>query len=134
MSLETSLVAHVQADPILSGLIGDRIYPLRVPIDAALPALAYQVISGSGILAHDGPTGLANKRVQLACVGATYAEAADLADALVALYRGFKGQLASGVEVGFAEDVNQTDGQADELPAGYVRFIDLMFLHKETGG
>jgi len=134
MSLETSLVTAISADPLLSGRIGSRIYPLVVPQDATLPAIAYQVITGSGILAHDGPTSLNNKRVQFACVGATYAAAADLADALAALLRGFKGQLGSaGVQVEFAEDVNQHDGFVDEQPAGYVRYLDVMFLHKDGG-
>lgn len=134
MSLETSLVADLQGDPTIAALIGDRIYPLVVPQDVQLPALAYQVITGSGILAHSRPTSLANKRIQVACVGAEYADAAILADAIVALYRGFKGQLGGGVMVEFVEDVNQTDGQVDEYPSGYVRYLDLAFLHKETGG
>lgn len=129
MSLETGLVSELQNAPQIAGLIGTRVYPLVVPQDATLPAIAYQLITGRGIIAHDGPTSLSNKRIQLACVGSTYAAAADLANTVAAHFRGFKGQLGTGgPQVEFGEDANQVDGRPDENPSGYVRYLDITFL------
>lgn len=134
-TLEKSLYAGMVNDITIGGLVGTRVYPLIVPATSLLPAIAYQVITGSGIVAHDGATGLETKRVQLACVGAVYDDAVLLADAVSDRFRGFAGQLGiGGVQVEFCEDVNQTDGQVDEFPSGYVRYLDIVFFYKETGG
>lgn len=81
-TIEEGLVAHLMADSSVTDLISTRLYPLVVPQDASLPAVAYQRISGPREHAHDGPSGLARARVQFTALGSTYAEAKSVVTAL----------------------------------------------------
>ncbi len=130
MTLEESLVAALTANTAIHALIGGRIFELTVPQDADLPAMAYQVISSSGDLAHDGPSELSQARVQLACVGSRYRFAVQLAEVVKGFFQGYRGQLGGGVHVGFCEYLNAFDGSVDEAPAAYVRYVDVRFLYR----
>ena len=82
MNIEQTLVAYLVTVPALTALVSSRVYPLVLPQNAALPAIAYQRISGPREHSHSGPSGLAHPRIQLACWAATYAEAKAVAAAL----------------------------------------------------
>ena len=59
----------------LAALIGTRAYPLVIPVDVTLPAIAYQTISSDPQKSHDGFTGLTMTRVQITTVANDYATA-----------------------------------------------------------
>jgi hypothetical protein len=129
VTLEQGLVAHLQSDAGVSALVETRIYPLVVPQDATLPALAYQRISGPRDHAHDGPTGLARARVQLTYVASTYAAAKELAEAARAALDGFSGTMGT-VSVDSCSLDNEVDTWADRFNAPVVRH-DYMLWYQE---
>ena len=83
--------------------VGDRVYPRRLPKDAVLPAVTFQVIPAVGPLkvhsdAHDGsgpPDGsfYVRARVQWDAWGDTYLEAEELARELRHALHGFRGTM-----------------------------------------
>ena len=79
-----------------------------------MPAVAYQRISSPFEAAHDGPTGLVRARMQITCVGVTYAAARGVAAAIVTAMLGYRGVMGSfTVSVPAIENV--TDDRADTL-------------------
>ncbi len=59
----------------LAALISTRAYPLVIPPDVTLPAIAYQTISGEPQWSHDGFSGLTQTRIQITSVAENYATA-----------------------------------------------------------
>lgn len=68
MSLESHLVNWITSDTNLSPLIGNRVYPMFIPENVALPAISYQIISDRVELTMDGPALSRTPRVQLTIV------------------------------------------------------------------
>ena len=94
-SIEQALVAEILAESTITAIIADRIYPLLIPQDVTLPAIAYQVISGPVSYHHDGPDRYTIKRIQLTCQAQTYAAVKALVDAIKAHLSGYVGNLGS---------------------------------------
>jgi len=117
MNINEGFFAHLTTDAGVVALVGSRVYPLVVPQDATLPAIAYQQISGPRDHTHSGPSGLVRARMQLTFVGSSYSEAKAVADAARAALDGFAGQMGS-VTVGGAFLDNERDqwSQGFELP------------------
>ena len=131
MNLEEGIYTELSTDSGVTAIAGTRGYPLVIPQDASLPAWAYQRISGPRVLAHDGPTGLAQARVQFTCTAGSYDEAKSLANAIRGALDGFKGMLGGGVFVGYAHVENEIDGYQSASSLVTVR-LDVNFLYKET--
>ena len=57
--MEEGIASYLETYAGLVALIGDRVYPMRIPQGATLPCLTYQRISTPRILTHDtsGETG-----------------------------------------------------------------------------
>ena len=130
MDLETALTAEIQADAGLGALVGDRIYPLLVPQDVDLPAVAYQVISTDGTHTHNGTTPLVRATVQLALIGTTYQQAKAVRAAAKALLDNFKGLMGgpTGLQIEECFVGNEVDGYNAGTQAKTVR-MDLEILH-----
>lgn len=90
------LVTLVTADVAVAALIGMRMYPLQIPSDGVLPAMAYQQISEPGIYTHDrGDIGLAVTRVQLTVQATDYAGGRAVLNAVRAVLTGYRGTVGS---------------------------------------
>lgn len=114
MTVEAGLYAHLSTDAGVNALVGTRIYPLLVPLDATLPAIAYQRISGPRDHHHQGASGLAVARIQLTYVGGSYSEAKQVAAAVRATLDGRRGGLGS-TTVGSI----MLDNERDEWSTGF---------------
>jgi hypothetical protein len=79
---EETLFSRLQTDPVVSGLVDDRIYPVNQVSDATLPLLTYQRISTTPFPVLNGTTGLLAARIQVSAWGSSYGEAKTLADAV----------------------------------------------------
>lgn len=107
------------AQPALSALIGERLYPLTLPQGATMPAMTYAVISGNTPGTHSGP-GLSRRRYQFDCWGTTYSSADAVATALsdaVSSKRGVIGQASL-----LDNEVDQYDPETKR----YRRIVDVM--------
>jgi hypothetical protein len=109
VTIEAGLNTHLLADSNVTDLVGARIYPLKVPQDADLPAIAYQKISGPRDETQSGPSGLVESRMQLTYQGTTYSEAKLVAEAVRGSIDGFSGTMGS-VAVNACHLANEIDG------------------------
>ena len=91
MSLETALRAYVLADAATAAIVGQRMYPRRLPQGPTLPALDYQRVDTRRLHDFDGPDGLPRARVQVRAWGASVQSATDTAALVRARLDGFKG-------------------------------------------
>jgi len=132
MDLEAAITIHANANPGLAGAIGARFYPLYIPQDAALPAVAYQRISGPRRHDHAGVGITDRARVQFTAQALTYDACKDLAKLVRAAWQGFRGQMGgpSGPDVFEVVIENEMDGYNDEGDTFTCR-IDLIFIVSE---
>ena len=101
MTIEAGIYAHLIADSGVADLVATRIYPLLVPQDATLPAMAYQRISGPRDHSHSGPSGLVTARMQLTYVALSYDGAKSLGEVVRAAMDGFRVMpIAEAAEIG----------------------------------
>jgi len=135
-TIEEALNTLLLATSSITALVGTgaaaRIFPLRIPQDAARPALAYQKISSPKTHSHGGTSNLARSRFQFTAQAATYTSAKALAAALRTALIGYRGTV-SGVRIDGILIDDDRDGdieiQSNEvLP--YVQ-IDAVIWHSE---
>lgn len=133
MNIEEALYAHLVADAGVAALISTRVYPLSIAQDVALPAIAYQRISGPRQRYHSGPSAMAEARIQITCQAAKYTQAKALAKAVRLAMDGYSGTMGgvSGVLVEFCGVVNELDGYEFETEGETVR-VDVMVLYQEA--
>ncbi len=132
MTIEEAVNAYLSAHPMLTGLVGVNFYPLLVPKTLAEPskaAIAYQRISGSSILAHNGATGLRRARLQFTVTGPSYQQVKQVAETLVTLLDGFHGNMGGKTIAEISLD-NDIDGIEFETDRKTVR-QDYQILYKE---
>lgn len=92
MALGEILFSRMTTEPTVSGLIGQRCYPLTLPQETPLPAVSYQTdgwgdSSGSGALEQN--------RVRVAGWATSYAVSISLAAALVTALDGYQDKTGS---------------------------------------
>ena len=128
--IEEALYSILTTDAGFSALVGSRVYPLQIPQDAALPATAYQRISGLQVFSLSGSSGLARPRFQLTHVADEYSVVNGVANAARAALNGYRNTIA-GVEVQAAFLENDDDAYARETGLFVIR-QDYFIWHVET--
>jgi len=125
VTAEQALFELLSHDAAVSAIVGDRVYPVRLPDEVMLPAMVYMKVSCIRYASHGGPSKLASSRFQLDCYSVDYLEAKRLALAAVSALHGKKG---GDIQAAFNE--NETDGfSADD---GVFRVTaDVLIWHKE---
>lgn len=108
-------IVQMLADPDMVALVGDRVYPVRLPAEPVLPAIAYQVVTESRKQAPWGRLPWVKSLVQLSVVGATYGEAHAVANALRQVLDRRRGVFA-GIEVRGVVDEGMHDEGDDAGP------------------
>lgn len=115
VTVETTLEAVLVASTAVQAIVSGRGYPAVIPIDADLPAYAYQLISDPPEMAHDGPTGTRTARLQYTCTASTYKQARELADTIEAALSGYQ---AEALETGLGALTVEIDGVIPENKYG----------------
>lgn len=87
--IETNIRAALQAQPTITAIVGNSIYPVLLPVDANLPALTFQIV-GSSSEAGWGVAGMQRLRVQMDCWSKSYLVAAQLREAVSTALDGYK--------------------------------------------
>ena len=132
-NIEKLLTLLLKNDAGVLAIVANRIYPMLVPQDAAMPALTYQKISGNWQVQMDGPHNMSRERFQINCWAETYAGAKSLADAVRAELNGYDtGNASIGVHLITLE--NETDLLVDvgdmRGTRRYARAMDFMVWYK----
>lgn len=141
-TIEEAVYYKMVNDADLAELVGTRVYPLYVPQDAAMPAIAYQKISSQKYQAHDGSSHLARSRFQLTVEADDYATAKETATAVKACwdsFAGYVGTTASGLTIQGTSIENEMDGEdvgasgqmATPLVVTPIVRIDVVMWHEE---
>jgi len=129
-TLEEAVYSLLVANAGVLALLSTRIYPLVVPQDASMPALAYQRISSVPVRSHSGFASLTRTRMQITCEAATYASAKAVAVAVRRAVESYVGTVGSvSIRGAFVE--NESDSFAEGIEAPVVR-IDVAFQHNEA--
>lgn len=131
--IEEALRTVLLADATLSGLIGTRLYPVKLPQEPTLPAGVYtNVAPGRRVYTHDGDSGLRRKRIQFTWFGEdgaspAYDVARSVAAAAAAVLSGLRTTVAGEVIQGiFIED--GLDAQ-DPEPGRWLVTFDAIVWH-----
>lgn len=93
--IEEDLRTFLVADPAITALVVGRIYPLKLPQDPTLPAIAYMRVSGFRGRVQDGPAGYARPTFQIDCWADSYLEAKNVADAVRQRLQAYKGTMGT---------------------------------------
>lgn len=113
----------------ISGLISDRLYPMRLPEEATLPAVRFQQIGDAlPLLCHDDAhsgnfddTGaLAQTRWQIDCYAETLTEAQLIGDEFVRCWHGYRDTITN-VRIDAGIKINRTDDYDPDLNLDYHR-------------
>jgi len=98
--IESGLFAFLEANAGITALVGTRIFPLRVPEGATLPALVYHKISGPSAHSKDGDMSLNHPRYQFTVWADKYADAKAVRTAVNAALNSFvNGSTMGGIVV-----------------------------------
>ena len=126
MVIEEALYEHLKNNAGVSALVGNRIYPIEAPQEAALPYLVYQRISGPRVRSHSGPSGLAHPRFQITGAAEAYPALRNVLNAVRVALDGFRGTMGGGVSVGAALVENELDSEES-----FVSRLDVVLWHAE---
>lgn len=132
MLIEEALYHFLTEDHSVALLASTRVYPLSIPQDIALPAVAYQRISGPRLVSHDGATELAGARFQITVQDDSYDGAKHLAEAIRRAVGGFRGVMGggNGVQVDGVWVESELDGYGMTSSIYTVR-LDLEMAYRE---
>jgi hypothetical protein len=126
MAVEEALYTLLTGNAGVSALVSTRIYPLTIPQNVHLPAIACQVITTEREYSHDGQSPTAGPYIQLTIqakgTGTTsaYDQAKAIAAAVRAALSGFRGTVGSD-EIGGIFLENEYDGYNLDSDSAVVR-------------
>ncbi len=129
-----ALPYHLIHNTGLAALVSTRIYPMRLPQGATLPALCYQDISSQYTQSHGEKSALPRPRFQFTIYGVTVDSVNSISTALKNAIDGYKGSMGTGsyitiVEACLLKNEYSNDETATE---GIVyRFQDYVIQYKE---
>jgi hypothetical protein len=112
--IEEAVYSRLSGYAAVSALISTRLYPLVIPQDVSLPAIAYQKIDSTKTANHAGASQLARSRFQFTCQAETYSDAKALAEAVRHCWEGYRGTVATVRIDGTLID-NDQDGYNEPL-------------------
>lgn len=126
--MEADLVQYLLDGPGMA-MLGDRLYPQRLPQNTALPAGTYQRISAVRPIQHDGATGLVACRIQISLYGERYGDIKTLADLVRARLHGYAGYWPA-TWVQLATLLDEQDGYEEAIEIQRI-IQDYQIFYKE---
>jgi hypothetical protein len=82
MTIEARMYTYLSTHTDVKALVSTRIYPIVIPLEGRLPALAYQVLSDPPLETHQGVIDFHRIGVQFTAQADTYEDAVELSDTL----------------------------------------------------
>ncbi len=122
MSSEAALVAMLDANVTLNGLVGSgvnaRIYPQKIPQEVTETAIAYRQVSGGQFSCMDGAVGLNNPTFVVHAWSPDYDLARSAAAAVLTALHCVKGTFATVVVQGVFQQPLTEDMISEPMDAG----------------
>src|SRR5690606_42052429 len=72
--MEEQIIAALLADPNVAALVGNKVYPGRVPQGVLPPAIVFNTVASVPEYADGGEIGLTESSIQIDCWAETYGE------------------------------------------------------------
>ena len=132
--IEAGIYYLLHTDAAVLALVAARIYPITIPQDPTLPALAYQLISPSSLIAHDGLCGTGYSRYQITGFDDDYDVLIDLMNKVRVAMGGYKGTLGVAPNQVVVQAILPADtgySNYDPQIGRYMRALDFMIWHDE---
>lgn len=132
-TIETAIIALLNANETLTTIIAGRIFPNEIPQKQAMPAAAYKQLTSDIDYANDGETGLSNSKFEISAWAKTYAEVKALATAIIVVLSAYKGTI-NGVEiqgiflVDEKDDFQKKDGNEIITRHGRVMTFEIWYI------
>ena len=131
MAIEADLRTHLVNDTDVNNIVGTRVYPLKLPQTAELPAISFQRISADRAKSvSQGSIGHATPRIQLDCWARSYSAVKNLATKVRLALDTFTGNLGGG---SYVQHVS-LEGESDGFEEGteFIRVsLDFMISYNE---
>ena len=122
-SLHGAIRTLLYNDTAVRAIVDSRIYPLRMPLNATLPALTIHKISGP----RDHITGHGTPRYQVSCWAESFTLVQLLSEAVIESLTRYKG-VASGNHIKQIVYENSLDAIEDETGLFHVP-VDFKIIH-----
>jgi hypothetical protein len=106
------LRAALLASTAVTDLIGSRLWSVRGEQAGAVPYLILEIVGANDQLAHDGPLGLPEYRVQFTAVARSTSSTDDVKDAVMGVLcpaSGLQGLIGTSTKVGYCIIENEID-------------------------
>lgn len=132
-TLETALFTYLSTDPDVSSLVGNRIYPYRMPEGCQLPCISWRRVGASRIYTHDSFDETAPwvaARVQFDCWAITALEAVRIGEAMLLALSGYAGDM-SGQLIGASSAELEMDLYEDQTKL-YRRVLDFRLMYEDA--
>lgn len=134
MSVLNALRHYIISDSAVSALIGSRFYPTALPQKPKLPAVTYQLISGTrrATMRHDD--NLPAKRIQIDAWSPSADEAYDVAEAIREVFHYYvRGEIGDSPDLVMVVGVLLLDERADYEADTMLHRIsrDYLVFHEE---
>lgn len=139
-SIGELLKDYLLADATVSGLIGTRVYPFRLPQKPTLPAVVYTKISGVRVEQLNAAPSAAEPRYQVDAWASSVTSAQEVSQAVRRRLEGFSGQWASNtsptLSVGVAVRlINEWESFEEDINGGLCRCsADYFVFHGTNAG
>ena len=83
MTVEHSIVQFLMAETKVADLVGNRVFPVKLPDQTELPAITYARISSVRQRSHSGKSNLTGSRYQFSIWAKTQRACAEVRDAFI---------------------------------------------------
>lgn len=93
-ALKTALRTLLAADPVIAGLVGDRIRPDELDEEDHLPAIVLVVPEESSVDSLDDDSSTRNVTVSVSCMAHSAGAAGALAEAVIEFLDGYRGSAS----------------------------------------
>lgn len=97
-------------DAAVAAIIGEKIYPVKLPQGVALPAAVVSVVAVSPILSKDAVSDEDFVRVQVSSYATTYKQAHELDNAIRAALDNYDGSVVAGLETWDVKNIQYLNG------------------------
>jgi hypothetical protein len=141
---ESAIVAAVKACEPIAEIAGDKVYPIEIPEEEQLPAVAYRVMAKGRERMLSGPNGIAVARVFVGCESENYDDTKLVVDAARQLFTPFR-EKSNPPQVPFylygwwvietilSNEFDTYDQTADGSDRGvYGSAVEFLFRYRES--
>lgn len=131
MTVEAAVFNLLSSDAGVSGVVSNRIYPVKLPQDPTYPALTYFRVSALRHSVMGNDTGIAEKRVQVSSWAKLYSEVNNLAERVRDAMQRTRGTFA-GVEI--LDIFMEGDGPEiwEDAVGAYQAITDCNVIYREA--